>query len=645
MVCLSVKKSIAQAVGSVASWGLQNIARRPGGVVPGKLALKIDPDLIVELKEKITDGIIVVVGTNGKTSVNNLVADTLIDAGHAVICNRTGANMGPGVASALMQQKPAQWGVFESDELWLAKTLPQLQADYVLLLNLFRDQLDRCGEISRIQDAIISALEASPNTTLIYNADDPQCAIIASKVKNAQVSFGVNEDMGLAQNTVSDAQMCQNCEGMVSYNYRQYGQLGDYFCESCGFKRPALDFYAKNVVFSKTGVDFIVHSMQSGKDTPIHSHQPTAYQVYNLLGAFTLVSQIGVNDKVFQKAVDDFNPKNGRLQEYTLDGRRVLLNLAKNPTGFNQNLKIITSDHEPKAVVFSINDKTADGHDISWIWDIDFEELAGHENTFVFAHGLRANDVQVRLKYAGIDAQIIEDVDDAFAALDAAGFAKDEADVYAIANYTALPTVKARLDKIAEDEKAGIQWLKPTSIPFRADDGKYNVTETTHSENPLVIMHLYPDLFNLYGDGGNVRILEKRCQWRGIPVEVRRVTYGQMPDLENADLVFIGGAPDREQQLAAIAMADYKDELEEFVEDDGTVLGICGGYQMLGRTWLCGDDLIEGLSIIGTETKRPGTKADRLIDNMVLKNDLASHPIVGYENHASRTYLDDGLEP
>lgn len=161
--------------------------------------------------------------------------------------------------------------------------------------------------------------------------------------------------------------------------------------------------------------------------------------------------------------------------------------------------------------------------------------------------------------------------------------------------------------------------------------------------NPVVILHVYPDLLNLYGDGGNVRILEQRLAWRDIPVEVREVKYGEPLDLSQADIVFLGGGPDREQKLACEELMKHRDELVRYVENDGVLLAICGGYQILGRQWLLGDELVEGLGVVGMETRRPGTSADRLVGNIVLKSPLAETPIVGYENHAGRTYLDEGV--
>ena len=653
---MSLRFSLAKAAGAVSTWGLRHVAHRPAANLPGKIALKIDPSLLDELRSKCTQGSVITVGTNGKTSTNNLLADAFEAAGRTIICNRTGANLAAGISSALLQQPAAQWGVFECDELWLAHVLPHLRSNYVLLLNLFRDQLDRCGEIDRIQTSIAGALTASPDTVLVYNADDPLCARIADEVPNRTVAYGLGESMGLAQNTVTDAQMCQKCDGMVRYHYRQYGQLGDYFCDQCDFARPTLDFAGRDIAIGPSGVTMEVCG-PAGCES-VHTPQPTPYAAYNLVASYALCREVGIPTADFQRAQDAFNPRNGRLQRYRLGGRDVLLNLAKNPTGFNQNLKIVEADRGPKMVAFFVNDQVADGRDISWIWDIDFEELADQPDTVVFAGGSRAHDLAVRLKYAGIEAAVIESIEDAFArlgALTAAGVLPADAAVYAIANYTALPPVHAALNAMEAAEPAelaepAVSDLASPSHAEGADpkapshDAAASASATATSEPPVVIAHMLPDLLNLYGDGGNVRILEQRLRWRGIPVEVRRIQHGEAVDFSQVDLVFMGGGPDREQKLASEQLLAMRDELAAYVEGDGPLLAICGGYQILGRQWLWGDELVPGLGLIDMETRRPGTSADRLIDNMVLESPLAAHPVVGYENHAGRTYLGEGVE-
>lgn len=644
---MSVRFTLAKAVGGVTTWGLKHVAHRPAASLPGKMALKVDPSLLRDLRGRCAEGMLITVGTNGKTSTNNILADAFEAAGYTVACNRTGANLVAGVSSALLQAKRPQWGIIECDELSLARVLPSLQATYVLLLNLFRDQLDRCGEIDRIQESIAGALTASPETILIYNGDDPLCAAIAAAVQNRSVAFGLAESMGLAQNTVTDAQMCQQCNGMVQYRFRQYGQLGDYYCEQCDFARPSLTYAGRSIVLNADGV-----TMEACGPTvcePLHTPQATPYAAYNLIAAYAACREADIPTPVLQQVVDAFDPQNGRLQHYAIDGHKVLLNLAKNPTGFNQNLKIVEVDGGPKMVAFFVNDKAVDGRDISWIWDIDFEELAGQPNTVVFAGGTRAHDVAVRLKYAGINAEVVEGIEDALARMDgliASGNLPANAAVYAIANYTALPPVHSALNTMAAGEtKPRHTEARSDTLPSSATPAEAARVDVASGETPVVIAHMLPDLLNLYGDGGNVRILEQRLRWRGIPVEVRRVSYGEAVDFSEVDLVFLGGGPDREQKLASEQLLGMAADLAAYVEADGPLLAICGGYQILGRQWLWGDELVPGLGIIGMETRRPGTSANRLIGNMMLETPLAERPVIGYENHAGRTYLDEGVQP
>lgn len=637
---MGARLTCAKAVSGLATWGLRTVFKRPAGTLPGKLAMRIDPQIIAHLSNKAREGSVVVVGTNGKTTVTNLLADALEAAGKSVICNRAGANLSSGVASTLLHAKPADVAVIESDELWLARTAPQLKPRLIVLLNLFRDQLDRMGEIDRIQGSIVGALEKTPSATLAFNADDPLCAAIAERVSNPKLAFGVEGDMGLAQNTVVDAQMCQKCLSMMEYDYRQYGQLGEYRCPSCGFARPERAWSATDVSLGADGLRFTVsRAAEDGARFDLKASFTGAYMVYNLLAVAVGSSEMGATPEPIQRAIDNFDPQNGRLQRFAVQGRSVLLNLAKNPTGFNQNLKIILQDKGPKTVAFFINDKAADGHDVSWLWDIDFEELAGQAGLRVFAGGIRANDMQVRLKYSGVEADVVANAADVLAKS-----ASDErgAHVYLIANYTALPALRADLTRMQEEGGAPLPPVQdvPASAPAPDEPALAN------EENPLVIMHLFPDLLNLYGDGGNVTVLAQRLRARGLPVEVRRVKHGEECDLSQADIVFLGGGPDREQRLASEALLAMRDQLAAFVEADGVLLAICGGYQILGREWLLGEDVVEGLSILDLTTVRAeGGSGNRLIDNVILESPLAEHPVVGYENHAGRTHLGEGVRP
>ena len=642
-----MRSDIAQASSALSTWALRNVFHRPAENFPGKMGLVIDPRLIADLKPRLLEGSIMVVGTNGKTTVTNLLADALEAAGKTVACNRTGANLDSGLATTLLHTEHADWGVFESDELWLAKTLPQLRADYVVLLNLFRDQLDRMGEIDHIQASIASALAASPDTTLIYNCDDPLCQAIADAVENERIPFGIGEDLGLAQNTVTDASICQQCDSLLEYRWRQYGQLGSYQCPSCGFARAEPAYTARDVNLGGAGASFTV----LGKTASARIEAPLegAYMVYNTLATCVAADQCALPFESVNAAIKSFAPDNGRLQHYELDGRHVLLNLAKNPTGFNQNLRIVMQDEGPVAVAFFINDKEADGHDVSWLWDVDFQELASIENLVAFAGGIRRHDMQVRLKHASIDAELVDGAGDFLAK---AHDARPEATLYLIANYTALPDVKAELDRLAECPAPN--WTPCFELdvqlearrPARSKASNSEPVHAADSSKKLTIVHLYPELLNLYGDGGNVIVLANRARWRGLDVEIVRVSHGEAADMENADIVFLGGGPDREQHLASHDLLAQAQALRDYVEDDGVLLAICGGYQILGREWLLEGETVPGLGILDITTKRAeGGSHNRLVGNIALSSPVATMPIVGYENHAGRTYLGSSCKP
>ena len=627
----SARFLLARAIGAASTWTLTHVLHRPAANFPGKIGLYVDPQLIAHARTRLRTGSVVVIGTNGKTTVTNLIADALEHAGMTVACNRTGANLDSGVATALLHASAVDWGVFESDELWFAKIAPHLQPTYVVLLNLFRDQLDRMGEIDHIQQSIVHALESSPQTMLVYNSDDPLCQAIADRTKNAYIPFGIGEDLGLAPNTVVDASVCQQCDTPLEYSWRQYGQLGAYRCPTCGFSRREPQYSATGITLGET--DGAITVQCGDRSEQLRTPLAGTYMAYNLLAAGTAADLCKAPGHAIAKAIGEYRPQNGRLQRFELDGRPVLLNLAKNPTGLNQNLRIVTSQPGPKAVGIFINDKEADGHDISWLWDADFPELAADDEALVFAGGLRRNDLQVRLKYAGIQAPIVQDARDFLA--QARGCTPPGTPLYLIANYTALPLVKNQLDSMHH-------MPEPTRPPIAPSSEKPLGNAARH----ITIAHLYPELLNLYGDGGNVAILEQRARWRGISVKTIRIQRGQELALDDVDIVFLGGGPDREQRLASEELVAQAESLRSFVEDNGVLLAICGGFQILGKTWILGDDEVPGLSIIDAQTRRAeGGSHNRLVGNIALQSPLATAPVIGYENHAGRTFLGPGCTP
>lgn len=651
---MGVRTKLACLAGDVTRWGLSNVLRRGGGNAPGAVALKLDPQVIAELGHGLDDSV-VVTGTNGKTTTNGLLADALAASGFDVVCNRAGNNMQTGIAAAMIAGREGERaarargkrrvGCFECDELYTVRVLPQLKPRALVLLNLFRDQLDRYGEIDHTQGVIAQALEASPQTTLIFNADDPLCAAIAARVPNPSIGFGIDEPTGLEADRISDSRFCAACNAPLDYEYVHYGQLGKYRCPACGWSRPALGFAAREVELSCSGYEFCVEDRRRGAAAGgfgkkrVSTRYNGLYMVFNITAVLGALAFMGGNVEKFDDVLAAYKPAGGRMERFCALGRDVVSNLAKNPTGFDRMISEVKAANG-QLMAFFLNDNDADGHDISWIWDVDFEKLCDLAIERVFVGGTRKNDLQVRLKYAGINAQLIDGVEDAVRGCFGAdaGLA-----LHVVANYTAFPPVVADLRRLDGSEQPGdAAGAAASATPSPRVDLGCVAPAGIELERPLRIVHLYPDALNLYGDGGNIASLRQRCTWRGIPVRVDQVRMGEALDLSDADVVLLGGGADRDQLAVCKELLAQKDQLTAYVDSGGALLAICGGYQLLGRFYYMGQTRVEGLGVIGAETR---SGEGRLIHNVAIDSPVASTPIVGFENHGGRTYLDEGEQP
>lgn len=641
---MSIKSTIATATAGAARWGLRSVLHRSGGALPGKLGLAIDPELVTHLA-CLLDASVVITGTNGKTTTTNLIADAVAASGASCVCNRAGNNMETGITGALLEANSdrrrtagtRRVGVFECDELYTVRILPRLKPTYFVLLNLFRDQLDRYGEIDHTQDVIAQALALSPTTTLIFNADDPLCASIADRVPNPSLPFGLNGPTGGEASHIAESRFCAHCNAPLEYDYIQYGQLGSYHCPACGWRRPDLASGASNVHLTSTGYSFELKAQQDGSSqtASLSTRYNGLYMVYNITAAWTaawVLDALDGDSSRFQGVLDTYVPTGGRMTRWQAKGRIVATDLAKNPVGFDRQIQQIKASGG-KLMAFYLNDADADGRDVSWIWDVDFECLSA-PGVRAFAGGSRAHDLQVRLKYAGIDASLVNGIGDVIDTL--AG--EDVGEVlHAVANYTAFPPIVKELEGLGNVVTGDAKTVSIDMTPIHDDDDTPRSDKMLDLDRPLRIVHLYPDALNLYGDGGNAIVLERRCRWRGIPVEVDDVRMGDVLDLSTADIVLIGGGADRDQLAVANELRHQRDELQGYVEDDGVVLAICGSYQLLGRSYYMGDEKVEGLGIIAGDTVRG---EGRLTGNVAVKTDIADAPFVGFENHGGRTMLD-----
>lgn len=444
---------MAFATARLASLGMRGVFHRDATNLPGAIACKIDPHVLDYAASRLQRSVCVI-GTNGKTTTNNLIADVIECAGLYVTCNRKGSNMTGGIVSALAMTDKPQIGVFECDELFSRFIVPAVKPDCVVLLNLFRDQLDRSGEIDRVQDAIAEGLSKSPDTVIIHNADDPLVARIVMDKRLAnhkKVSFGIDGKMGDETDRVPMESKCPSCGRELSYDVRQYAQIGEWRCDACGCRRETPDIVARDVEVADGCVTFdAVYDGDGGEKTHrISMACDGGYMVYNLLAAFTACCVVGVGDRVgvdrFDDAVAAYEPMNGRQSHMVVDGVDVTLNLAKNPAGFNRNISMLLAKPRPITVAISINDDDVDGNDVSWLWDVDFERLCG-DGIRVMLGGKRADDMCVRMRYAG-DTGVSKytDVSACVAA------AKENGEpLYVLTNYSPLLPTLTRLRSMAD---------------------------------------------------------------------------------------------------------------------------------------------------------------------------------------------------
>ena len=419
-----------------------HLSGRPGSSLPGRVALKVDPHIISPLAAGIRRGIIVTCGTNGKTTTNNLLCSMLEAQGFRVVSNRLGANMVEGVAAALataakgpLGYLAADFACLEVDEASAARVLQDLHPDFMILTGLFRDQLDRYGEIDLTMKALEKAILEAPDMTLVINGDDPLTAYLAKKSAHRIVSYGVSEKVTGNVDVIREGRFCENCGAPLQYDFYHFSQLGVYRCPSCGFGRPEIDYAAYGVRLSPQ-LSFDIQKINSA---PVRISAPMTgfYNVYNILAVFSVLREMKLSTEMFSEVLCSFKPQFGRGEIFHVGEKRrqkVLLNLAKNPAGFNQNISAMLQDRSPKDLIIVINDNAQDGRDVSWLWDVDFDRLADETIRSITVSGLRSLDMQLRLKYVEIESERAPDVEKAIDERLADGCEN----LYVLVNYTAL---------------------------------------------------------------------------------------------------------------------------------------------------------------------------------------------------------------
>ena len=446
---LGAKLSAAKLAGAAT-----RAAGRGGGTsLPGRMLLRMQPDAIAQLAGRLPGGSIVISATNGKTTTAAMASAVLERTGTRLVHNRAGANMAGGVASALLDaahvggQMDGDTGLFEVDEFWLPRVAAALHPRALLLGNLFRDQLDRYGELDAIADRWAAVVAAQPaGTKLVLNADDPLVADLGARARadgprraGASLYFGIDDDrLALpALQHAADSKHCRRCGHAYVYDAAYLGHLGRYHCPNCGAHRPEPQVVARDVeLHGVRSARFALHTPagEAEVDLPL----PGLYNVYNALGAAALGIALDVPLDDVVAGLEAVAPAFGRAEVVQAGGRDLVLLLVKNPAGANEVLRTLVLEDGQLDLLGLLNDRTADGHDVSWVWDADFELLAPRLRTMTCG-GTRAAELAVRMKYAGADPEMLRVEHDLERALDAALAGGDPArPLYALPTYTAL---------------------------------------------------------------------------------------------------------------------------------------------------------------------------------------------------------------
>jgi lipid II isoglutaminyl synthase (glutamine-hydrolysing) len=440
------KQWLARAVGAVS----RRSGRGGGTTLPGRMLVRMAPDAIDRLASRLDRGSIVVSSTNGKTTTAGMIAGILRTAGRVPVHNRAGSNMHWGVATALLEQSGDE-GLFELDEAWLPRVAPHLRPRLLVLGNLFRDQLDRYGELERLADGwaeLIESLEGS--CEFVLNADDPLVADLGRdhelRRRPGVTYFGI-EDAGQALPELQhahDAKHCRRCGAPYSYERAFVGHLGHYTCPNCHADRPAPDIAATEIELRGISGSHVRVTTPEG-ELELELPLPGLYNVYNALAAIAAGLRSGIPLGQVREGLESMRAVFGRVETIQVSGKPVSILLIKNPAGANEVLRTLTLESSNGGIDLwlALNDRIADGRDVSWIWDADFELLSGRVHRVICA-GTRAPEMALRLKYAGWPEDAIEVIEPIEGSLDAAVSAAPDR-LFALPTYTALLELRTLL--------------------------------------------------------------------------------------------------------------------------------------------------------------------------------------------------------
>lgn len=626
------------------------ICHKNGGNFLGKIAFDWNPEIFKYFK--VNCPVIAVSATNGKTMTNNCIGYTLKTAGNKVVSNVEGNNMETGILSTILKnctltgKIKADYLVFEVDESYIPVVFKDFRLDTLVILNFFRDQLDRNGEVESLILRINEFLKTYTGN-LILNNDDPNVSRLGqANPNNKNVYYFSVDKYKFATEQIKEAgegKFCPFCKTRLEYEYYQYSHVGKFKCPNCNFGDNEIYKLATNVDLKNRCFDIDENTYKINGNS--------IYLIYNYTAVYSVCSLYGISNDIVKKAFSTFALNNGRLEEIKINNVPTIINLAKNPTGSNVSLRILNEDDSEKELLFVLNDNIADGFDVSWIWDINFDNL--NNVSRIITSGTRAYDIAIRIKTSGFSAEKIEpylNLEDAVKAL-----YKTDIKKYVIANYTSLQPTRHELKKFDEMNKDISNNVESNEIET-INKFDNELSSQNNKEKSIKILYLYPDMLELYGDYGNIQVLKYRIESRGYKAIIDRYSIGDTaPNFNDYDIVFAGGGADNEQSILAEDLVKYKDNIKEAVNNGVFFLLICGAYQLFGKYYKGVEgNIIPGLEVFDYYTVANPDRKKRCIGNIVIEANLCANNIsdadsndvlenlktkvIGFENHGGQTF-------
>jgi lipid II isoglutaminyl synthase (glutamine-hydrolysing) len=449
--------SVAVLAGKLTGNATRLLKRGGGTAAPGLVAERVDPQILAKLTKSLPRGAVMISGTNGKTTTSRILGNILHGAGIEAIHNRSGSNLTRGLVSTLLdrKRKGVHLGLFEVDEAALTKAAELIKPRVLVLNNLFRDQLDRYFELDQLLIRWKNVIKSLPPETIIcLNADDPRLVTLGHYAKGRVLYFGVASSHEKLKELPQSADIlsCPNCDTTLSYDELYLGHQGRFFCSSCQFRRPNLDISAGDIKLEGLkGASFDLKTPLG--ESKARLGVPGFYNVYNALAAAAGSVALGLEQDKVISGLAEFKAAFGRIERIPVDGKEILITLVKNPTGFNEVLRLLQGTKNEHLLII-LNDLFADGRDVSWIWDVDMEKLI-EQGIPIVASGIRAWDLAVRLKYAGVKSPILVEENSDKALKLALGQTPIGRTLFVLPTYTAMLGMRQYLTKLGH---AGRYW-------------------------------------------------------------------------------------------------------------------------------------------------------------------------------------------